>query len=216
MDNAQHRAAITGALHRFGDGDLVENARYLLHKLGYRSERALALQLNTAEEFIETYDPQGKLNRDKALTAEWFSIDPLFQLRGDDLTLPDTVGWFFDPSQIQVDNTIIESYVFLALRLHGSNYNRTQLSQITREINKLFPMPAMLLFQHGRMLTLSIINRRLGVRDPSRDVLEKVTLIKDINFSYPHRAHIDILYDLSLKLLTAVCLVYQRERTSCR
>ena len=201
MNDTQHRAAITGALNRFGDGDLVENARYLLHILGYRSERALALQLNTAEEFVETYDPRGILNRDRALTAEWFSIDPLFQLRGDDLTLPDTVGWFFDPSQIQVDNTIIESYVFLALRLHGSSYNRTQLSQITREINKLFPMPAMLLFQHGRTLTLSIINRRLGLRDPSRDVLEKVTLIKDINFSYPHRAHIDILCDLSLKPL---------------
>ena len=201
MNNAQHRASITGALNRFGDGDLVENARYLFHILGYRSERALALQLNTAEEFIETYDLQGKLNHDRALTVEWFSIDPLFQLRGNDLTLPDTAGWLFDPSQIQVDNTIIESYVFLALRLHGSSYNRTQLSQITREINKLFPMPALLLFQHGRTLTLSIINRRLGIRDQSRDVLEKVTLIKDIDFSDPHRAHIDILYDLSLKPL---------------
>ena len=204
MNDTQRRAAITGALNRFGDGDLVENARYLFHILGYRSERALALQLNTTEEFVETYDPRGILNRDRALTAEWFSIDPLFQLRGNDLTLPDTAGWFFDPNQIQVDNTIIQSYVFLALRLHGSNYNRTQLSQITREINKLFPMPAMILFQHGRMLTLSIINRRLGIRDQSRDVLEKVTLIKDINFSYPHRAHIDILYDLSLKPLNQV------------
>ena len=204
MNDTQRRASITGALNRFGDGDLVENARYLFHILGYRSERALALQLNTTEEFVETYDPRGILNRDRALTAEWFSIDPLFQLRGNDLTLPDTAGWFFDPNQIQVDNTIMQSYVFLALRLHGSNYNRTQLSQITREINKLFPMPAMILFQHGRMLTLSIINRRLGIRDQSRDVLEKVTLIKDINFSYPHRAHIDILYDLSLKPLNQV------------
>ena len=92
------------------------------------------------------------------------SIDPLFQLRGEDLTDTDTTGGLFDSSQTQVDNTIIESYFFLALRLDGSSYNRTQLSQITREINKLFPMPAMLLFQHGETLTLSIINRRLGVR----------------------------------------------------
>ena len=198
---SQHKAAITSALNRFGDGDLVENARNLLNTLGYRSERALALEPNTAEAFIDTFDPQEKLNRDRALTAEWVSVDPLFQLRGEDLTITDTAGWLFDPSQIQVDNTIIESYVFLALRLHGSNYNRTQLSQITREINKLFPMPAMLLFQHGNTLTLSIINRRLGVRDQSRDVLEKVTLIKDINFSDPHRAHIDILFDLALEPL---------------
>ena len=201
MNDAQHKAAITNALNRFTDDDLAENARNLLSTLGYRSERALALEPNTAEAFAAAYDLQGKLNRDRALTAEWVSVDPLFQLRGADLTRADIDGWLFDPSQTQVDNTIIESYVFLALRLQGSSYNRTQLSQITREINKLFPMPVMLLFQHGNALTLSIINRRLGVRDQSRDVLEKVTLIKDIDFEDTHRAHIDILFDLALEPL---------------
>ncbi len=201
MNNAQHRVAITNALNRFTDDNLAENALNLLDTLGYRSERVLALEPNTADDFIDTFDPQGQLNRDRALTTDWASIDPLFQLRGEDLTHTDTEGWLFDPSQTQVDNTIIESYVFLALRLSKNHYNRTQLSQITREINKLFPMPAMLLFQHGETLTLSIINRRLGVRDQSRDVLEKVTLIKDINFSDTHRAHIDILFDLALEPL---------------
>ena len=197
----QHKAAIKEALNRFTEGNLAENARNLLNTLGYRSERALALESNTAEAFIEAYGLRGELNRDKALTAEWVSIDPLFQLRGDDLTLVDTTGGLFDPSQTQVDNTIIESYLFLAIRLSEGNYNRTQLSQITREINKLFPMPAMLLFQHGETLTLSIINRRLGVYDASHDVLEKVTLIKGIDFKDPHRAHIDILFDLALEPL---------------
>ena len=201
MSDTQHRAAITNALNRFTDDNLAENARNLLNTLGYRSERALALEPNTADAFIDTFDPQEKLNRNRALTADWVSVDPLFQLRGEDLTLTDTAGWLFDPSQTQVDNTIIKSYVFIALRLRGSNYNRTQLSQITREINKLFPMPAKLLFQHGNALTLSIINRRLGIRDQSRDVLEKVTLIKDIDFRDTHRAHIDILFDLALEPL---------------
>ena len=201
MNDRQHKAAITNTLNRFTDEDLSENARNLLDILGYRSERVLSLEPNTADAFIGTFDPQEKLNRDRALTAEWVSVDPLFQLRGVDLTITDTAGWLFDPSQTQVDNTIIESYVFVTLRLRGSNYTRTQLSQITREINKLFPMPAMLLFQHGNTLTLSVINRRLGVRDPSRDVLEKVTLIKDIDFRDTHRAHIDILFDLALEPL---------------
>ena len=201
MNDTQHKAAITNALNRFTDDNLAENARTLLDTLGYQSERSLSLEPNTADAFLDAFDPEGKLNSERALTADWDSIDPLFQLTGEDLTRTDTEGWLFDPSQTQVDNTIIESYVFLALRLHGGNYNRTQLSQITREINKLFPMPAMLLFQHGETLTLSIINRRLGVRDPSRDVLEKVTLIKDINFTNTHRAHIDILFDLALEPL---------------
>ena len=201
MNAPQHKAAIKEVLNRFTAGDLVENGRNLLNTLGYRSERTLTLESNTAEAFIAAYDLQGKLNRDRALTAEWSSIDLLFQLSGTDLTLTDTTGWLFDSSQTQVDKTIIQSYLFFALRLEGSNYNRTQLSQITREINKLFMMPAMLLFQHGETLTLSIINRRLHAADPSRDVLEKVTLIKDIDFKDPHRAHIDILFDLALEPL---------------
>jgi len=201
MNDPQHKAAITKALNRFTAEDLVQNARNLLNTLGYQSERTLDLESNTAETFIAAYDRQGKLNHDRALTAKWTSIDLLFQLSGTDLTLTETTGWLFDPSQTQVDNTIIQSYLFFALRLEGSNYSRTQLAQITREINKLFMMPAMLLFQHGETLTLSIINRRLHASDPSRDVLEKVTLIKDIDFKGPHRAHIDILFDLALEPL---------------
>ena len=201
MNAPQHKAAIKEALNRFTTGDLVENGRNLLNTLGYRSERVLDLESSTAETFIAAYDSQVKLNHDRVLTAEWTSIDLLFQLCGDDLTLTDTTGWLFDSSQTQVDNTIIESYLFFTLRLEGSNYNRTQLSQITREINKLFMMPVMLLFQHGETLTLSIINRRLHASDPSRDVLERVTLIKDIGFNDPHRAHIDILFDLALEPL---------------
>ena len=201
MSDPQHKAAITKALNRFTTGDLVENGRNLLNTLGYRSERTLALESSTAEAFIAAYDLHGKLIRDRALTAEWSSIDLLFQLSGTDLTLTETTGLLFDPSRTQVDNTIIESYLFFALRLEGSNYSRTQLSQITREINKLFMMPAMLLFQHGETLTLSIINRRLHAADPSRDILKKVTLIKDIDFKDPHRAHIDILFDLALEPL---------------
>jgi len=64
-------------------------------------------------------------------------------------------------------------------------------------------MPVLVLFKHGETLTLALINRRLHKRDESKDVLEKVTLIKDINFNQPHRAHIEILYDLSLEELRA-------------
>lgn len=85
--------------------------------------------------------------------------------------------------------------------LKGESYSRTALADITREINRLFPMPAMVLFRHGQTLTLSVIDRRLHKRDESRDVLTKVTLIKDISFSEPLRAHLDILNDLSLPAL---------------
>ena len=46
-------------------------------------------------------------------------------------------------------------------------------------------MPAMILFQHGQTLSLAVIDRRLHRRNEAKDVLEKVTLIKDIDPTIP-------------------------------
>ncbi len=97
----------------------------------------------------------------------------------------------------------IQSYLFLAIELRRDRYSRTELAQITRAVNRVFDMPALLIFKHGSTLTFSIINRRLHKRDQSRDVLEKVTLIKDVVIAQPHRAHIEILHDLSFGQLQA-------------
>ncbi len=67
----------------------------------------------------------------------------------------------------------------------------------------MFDMPAVLLMRHNGALTFSIIDRRLHKKDQSRDVLEKVKLIKDIRHQDPHRAHIEILHDLSFHTLMA-------------
>ena len=73
---------------------------------------------------------------------------------------------------------LIETYLFFVIELKGDHYIRGNLSSITREVNKVFPMPVMILFKHGNTLTLSVINRRLHKRDESKDVLEKVTVNK--------------------------------------
>ena len=48
-------------------------------------------------------------------------------------------------------------------------------------------------------LTIGFVGRRPSQLDESKDVLEKATLIKDIRLDNPHRAHLDILFELSLK-----------------
>ena len=58
-----------------------------------------------------------------------------------------------------------------------------------------------MLFRHGETLTLAVINRRPHKRDEGKYVLEKVSLIHDIQCSNTHRAHIEILFDLSLGAL---------------
>lgn len=82
------------------------------------------------------------------------------------------------------------------------SYTRTQLSDITREINRLLTLPALILFQQDGFLTWAAIDRRINKKDSGKDVLQKVTLIKDIRIETPHRAHIEILNDLSLGRIT--------------
>ncbi|MCY3682994.1 MAG: Eco57I restriction-modification methylase domain-containing protein [Gemmatimonadetes bacterium] len=199
MNDIEYKQKISGALQRFKAGDLAQNARNLLNTLGYHSDLEMDIEPNTAKGFIAEFDLSDKMNRERAQIDDWVSIDLLFQLREEEITESDNIQIPFDNRQI--DNTRIESYLFFALKLQNGNYTRTQLSNITREINKLTPMPAMVLFQHGQTLTFSIIDRRLHKRDESRDVLEKVTLIKNIDCSDPHRAHIEILFDLALEQL---------------
>ena len=201
MNTLTIKEDIQSSLQGFRNGNLRDNARSLLNTLGYRSEKTLDLSSNDRETFLAEFDSQGRLNKERALFEQWRSIDLLFQLAADDISLSAQEQIAFHGGQ--VDDTIIESYLFFAIELSEPDYTRTQLAGITREINRLFAMPVMLVFRYGGSLTLSIINRRLHKRDESKDVLEKVTLIKDIAFDEPVRAHIDILYDLSLPALHA-------------
>ena len=151
---------------------------------------------------MKTWDQEGKINKERALVDEWESIDFLFQLTDNDLSGNGQTNLMFESGPI--DNTNFESYLFFAIKLQKEEYNRTQLSTITREINKIFKMPAMIIFQHGQTLTFAVIDRRLHKSDQTRDVLKKVSLIKDIDFKNPHPAHIRILFDLSLDELHRV------------
>lgn len=188
------KAQIQSALNQFANGALLQNAKVLLNTLGYKSDRTLQLSPNNYKGFSEQFNvAESNFNPEKAKTKDWQSIDIIFQLTQNDIRKTQSL---FDAKQ--VDNKIIESYLFFALSLKGERYTRSDLVRITREINKLTPMPSMLLFCYNDYLTLSVIDRRLHKRESSKDVLEKVTLIKDINIQNPHRAHIEILFDLSL------------------
>ena len=189
---------IEGALHQFASGDLAENAKHLLNVLGYESKRTMRLEPNTLDGFLSALEleDEEKFNPKRALVEEWESIDLLFQLTEDEIVNNPNLEIDFEDGGI--DEARMESYLFFAIKLSGDHYTRTQLSQITREMNKPFGMPAMILFQHGGALTFAVIDRRLNKQDESKDVLLKTTLIKDINFANPHRAHIDIMFDLSM------------------
>lgn len=183
---------IKTALQRFTDGNLADNARNLLNVLGYRSERRIDLDPNTADGFIKHFDSHNTLNRERGLLNEWESIDFLFQFTEEEIT---------QIERSESNQNGVVSYLFFALKLRNRGYTRTQLSNITREINKLFAMPAMIIFQHTESLTFAVIDRQWNKLDKFKDGYEKVTLIENIDFRNPHDAHIDLLYCLSISEL---------------
>ena len=192
--------SIEHAIKAFSSGNLTENSLNLFQVLGYNTDRQQPLPDKTFACFKEYYlDSESRFNEEKALTKEWQQIDLLFQLTKEEVTGQNSL---FDTAQ--VDRTIMEAYLFFCIELNDREYTRTAFSQITREINKVFKMPLMVLFKLGDMLSLAVINRRLHKKDAEKDVLEKVTLIKDINIPKPHRAHIEILFDLTIEELRQV------------
>ena len=93
---------------------------------------------------------------------------------------------------------IAKSFLFIAVKLKPGNYARGKYAEMTREINKRFAMPTVVLFSNGDHATLAFVHRRGHKTQADRDVLGKVSLIRDVNCITPHRAHLDILAELAL------------------
>ena len=191
MSAPSDQTAITAALATFQSSQLKVAATHLLNVLGYSSDRSLSGPDSSPESFLDLFATGHAFDQTKALVSEWKSADLLFQLTDQELSRESSL--FTDDS---VQRGLLKSYVFIAIELTGKDYARGKFSAITRQINRLFPMPVMVLFRHQGLLTIAVINRRMHKLDENKDVLGKVTLIRDINFAQPHRGHLDILASL--------------------
>ncbi|MBT0651546.1 Eco57I restriction-modification methylase domain-containing protein [Geomobilimonas luticola] len=200
---------IQTALAAFAAEPLPQAARTLFDTLGYNSQRdERVLKIATPADFIgwvKSANPTHPLTEKdhQELTNGCKSLHFLYQLTDMEVgsALGLSQGDLFD-SSTAVDGARIESYLVFVVELSDSTpRTRTSLSRLVRLINKPLPMPALVLFRHGDTLTLGVINRRLHKKASDRDVLEKITLIKDIFFADPLRAHVEILTDLSLGTL---------------
>ncbi|MGD9580657.1 MAG: hypothetical protein AB7V50_04740, partial [Vampirovibrionia bacterium] len=202
MDEKEIKKEIVSVIQGFRGSDLSHQTLKLFKTLGYNtSEYEGDLGNKTYLELKSSYEEvfyAKRFDENKALVEDWNYVDILFQLAEDDISNQQSLF------KKRIDNTIMESYLFFVIELQLSSYSRTQLANITREINKIFTMPVMVVFKHGKNISISVINRRLHKRASDKDVLEKVTLIKDIYINLPLRAHIEILFDLSFAELRRV------------
>ena len=196
MDPIALRKALIKALSGFtAPGQLRDRAVALYEALGYRSQRTL--EAGRVSEFVADLGAVSELtDRQQELFECWHEVEFVFQVTDDEIVRQSNL---FD--ELNFDEGRIESFLFLAVELTTGSYNRTYFAETTRVINRRFAMPVIILFQYGLSLTLAVVHRRTHKRDLHRDVLEKVTLVKDIRVDSPHRAHIDILKDLALPRL---------------
>ncbi len=185
------RPQIQIALSDFATRPLREAATALLSTLGYESSRVL--RFDSLEELPSTVTLED-------LKVNIKSFCGLFQLTSDEVRSSGQVRLF---NAGRFENSIVQSYVFVALELTKTEHTRTELAKITRALNKSFKIPVFVIFKHGNTITLSVTRRRLNKRDEGKDVLEKVTIIKDIGLREPHPAHLRILEDLHLPSLLA-------------
>ena len=192
-----NKEAIKSALAAMQNGVLLKKSKDLLSTLGYRSELTLELS-GTVHDFFEEFpplNPNTKTEQEFRKHAE--SAQIIFQFTKDEIE--------DDPEQMTLlesnlfDKGNIKSFLFCAVELKDNRYSRTKYAEFTREINKRLFAPTVILFRAGDHLTVAFADRRPDKTDGDRDVLGQVTLIKDIRLNDPHRAHLDILSELSLE-----------------
>lgn len=197
------RNSIQSTLAAFAAKPLRAAANELLETLGYSSEKTIDLGKSDPQtflNFIHSQSAAGTFDERKALFPDWKSADLLFQLTDEEIS--GQTSLFKDRT---VSPSLLRSYVFFAIELTGDNYARGNLTAIARQINRVFPMPVMVLIKHladkKTVLSIAVINRRQNKRDGSKDVLEKATIIRDISLSSPHRGHLDILASFAFSQL---------------
>ena len=176
--------------------DLLEQSKHLLSTLGYRSDLTLDLSGTVSDFFDEFPAPNPNTKTEQHFRDNAESAQIIFQFTKDEIVDEQQLT-LLDPATFNKGNN--QSFLFCAVELKNNDYSRTKYAEFTREINKRLFAPTVIIFRAREHLTIAFADRRPNITDESRDVLGQVTLIKDIRLADPHRAHLDILSELSLE-----------------
>ena len=197
MNAEKIKNTIQNALSSVPEGAFYETGTALLDAMGYRSQLTLPGRTGKPEDFISEFpaDNPGTQSEQDLLDAAR-SIRILFQYTDSEIEAA-TQPSLFDPASFYTGNA--RSFMFIAVELAGDTYPRGQYTKFTRELNKRVQAPVAALFRTpSNRVTLAFVHRRPNKLDSTRDVLGRVSLIREIEATKPHRAHLDILAELSL------------------
>ena len=198
MTQQNTTAAIRAALGGMAAGDLSEASTQLLEALGYRSDRRLDGQTGNVGDFIASLSADNADTRsEQDFRGSAREVRILFQFTDAEIAAT-AQRTLLDAEAFSAGN--VRSFLFAAVELNAESYPRGKYVSFTREINKRFGRaPAVVIFRTANgHVTLAFVNRRPSKTRGDRQVLGNVSLIREIRASDPHRAHLDILAELSL------------------
>ena len=191
---------IEASLAVLPDADFLATAQGLLETLGYQSELTPELR-GSVDEVVGALGLEKKYtNAAQNLSENVRSVGFIYQVGENEISANGqrTLDW----GTASFERRHTERFNFVAVELRDRSYARGKYAEFTREINTWFNAPTVILFKtEDNRLTLSFVHRRQHKHDPNRDVLGNVSLIREINPTQPHRAHLDILAELSLENL---------------
>ena len=191
-------STIRAALGKMAAGNLADSATGLLAAVGYYSDRLLEGQTGKAGDFIAAFRADNADTRaEQDFRENAAEVRILFQFTDTEIA---ATGQRMLLDTDAFTNGNARSFLFAAVELTGDTYPRGRYVAFTREINKRFNrVPAVVIFRTstGRV-TLTFVNRRASRIRADRQVLGSVSLIREIDPVRPHRAHQDILAELSL------------------
>ena len=191
-----NKEAIKSALAAITTDNFLDNTKTLLATLGYKSDKTADL-FGSVTEFINEYDaPNPNTKTEQEFHQHVKSVQFVFQYTTDEI-VDDPQLQLFEAASFDKGN--YQSFIFCSVELKDNDYSRTKYAEFTREINKRLFAPTVIIFRAGERLTIAFADRRPSKTQQEYDVLEQVTLIKDIRLKNPHRAHLDILSELSLE-----------------
>ena len=185
---------IQSALAAMIGGDFLETSKNLLMVLGYYIE-LVGERWETGDEFIEESSARNQNTKaEQEFRKSVESVELVSQVTSAEIA--DSQPNRFESRAF--DKGLIKSFVFCTVELKEKDYSRSKYAQFTREVNKRLALATVVFFRVENRLTIGFVGRRQDKSNSDRDVLEKATLIKDIRLDNPHRAHLDVLFELSL------------------
>ena len=199
------QATVRDALQALADGSLSECAEGLLGVLGYRSDRTI--DFDSVEDFLSLAGAKDRLSAAQLATfGRWQAMDIVFQVTDDEVTGRAGIFGTAPTGVRNFDKGVAKSFLFLAADLEPGRFSRSDLAASTHAVNRIFPMPTVVFFRHRSeddqpLLTIGVVHRRVHKSDPDRDILERVTLVKDVSLTVPHRAHVELISELALERL---------------